>query len=70
MGVARRRPGLIIEGIRAFLGNRRRGRILPSSSYLAWRSHTAYGSVAPVATDDLIEFLAWRRSMRRLRVFG
>lgn len=67
MGVARRRPGLILEGIRTFLANRRRGRILPSSSYLGWRSQTAYGSVVPVPVDDLIEFLAWRKSMRRLR---
>lgn len=65
--VARRRPALLVEAVRAFFANRRRGRLLPSTRYLEWRAHTAYGAVAPVEATDLIEFLSWRKKMRLLR---
>lgn len=62
-----RRPALTIESIRAYLATRQRGAVVPSSRYLGWRAHTAYGDNSSVSTIDLIHYLSWRRAMRRLR---
>ena len=60
-----RRPFLLIEAMRSFLATRRRGRVKPGTAYLAWRSYTAYGDHgAPFRTEDLIQFLDWRRRLR------
>ena len=61
------RPGLWGEAIRAAASVRRRGRIGPSSAYLSWRSHTAYGETMSFPGRDFIDFLEWRRRMRGLR---
>jgi hypothetical protein len=39
----------------------------PGTDYLRWRAVTAYGVAGPVQSEDLIEFLRWRRGMRALR---
>lgn len=62
-----REPLLLWEAIRAALAMRRLGRLLPSSSYLDWRTHTAYGDPkASVASIDMVHYLRWRRDMRRM----
>ncbi len=61
------RPGLWGEAIRAAASVRRRGRLGPSSAYLSWRSHTAYGEAMAFPARDFIEFLEWRRRMRDMR---
>lgn len=59
------RPVLLWEALRAGLSMRRRGGVLPSAEYLAWRLQTAYGDSAGTATsDDLASYLSWRRRMR------
>ena len=65
--LARKRPAVLWEAIRAALAMRRRGGIAPSGDYLAWRGYTAYGAVVPASTADLVSFLEWRRRMRMLR---
>ena len=61
-----RRPLLLTEAMRSFLATRRRGGVKPGSAYLAWRSYTAYGDPSvSFQTEDLIQFLAWRRRLRR-----
>ncbi len=65
-GAVVRRPPLWIEALRMLSAVRRRGRPWPSSAYIRWRSHTAYGEVIPFPIEDLTEFLEWRRSMRRM----
>lgn len=61
-----RRPFLFVEAVRSFFAIRRRRRLTPASAYLAWRSYTAYGDHDAVfPTEDLIQFLAWRRRLRR-----
>ncbi|MGA7228592.1 MAG: hypothetical protein WBZ40_13075 [Acidimicrobiia bacterium] len=60
-----RRPVLFWEAIRAFFAMRSHRGLFPSSSYVDWRVHTAYGDgMSGIRQDDLIEFLAWRRRMR------
>ena len=66
-GALLRRPQLLIESVRAFFATRRAGGLAPSPAYLAWRSHTAYGDASPATSNDLIHYLSWRRTMRRLR---
>lgn len=66
LGELFRRPFLLIEAMRVFFATRRRRRATPGRAYLAWRSYTAYGDHdASLRTDDMIEFLAWRRRLRR-----
>lgn len=61
-----RRPFLLIEAVRSYFAIRRRRRLTPATAYLSWRSHTAYGDHDAVfQNDDLIQFLAWRRRLRR-----
>jgi hypothetical protein len=60
-----RRPILVWEALRAALAMRRRGGVLPSPDYLAWRLQTAYGDDGAEAhPGDLASYLAWRRRMR------
>ena len=61
------RPVLLWEAIRAGAAMRRLGGVLPSSDYVAWRIHTAYGD-GPSETrhEDLASYLSWRRRMRAL----
>lgn len=59
-----RRPGLWIEAIRAYSTSRS----LTSTAYLQWRHATAYGDHATtMSAQDLVNYLSWRREMRRLR---
>ena len=61
-------PLLFVESIRAGISFRAHRGLLPSSEYLAWRFHTAYGdAMSPVASEDTLAYLRWRRQMRRLR---
>ncbi|MDH3462324.1 MAG: hypothetical protein OEM32_01700 [Acidimicrobiia bacterium] len=63
-----RRPVLLWEAFRAGLAVRAHGRLRPSAQYLHWRVHTAYGNhMSETTADDLIQFLKWRRQMRRIR---
>lgn len=60
------RPVLAFEALAAAWGFRSRRRLVPSRDLLAWRIATAYGSTAePVRSEDLVDFLSWRRAMRR-----
>ncbi len=62
-----REPLLLWEAVRAGFAMRRLGRLLPSSAYLDWRTHTAYGdSNASVASIDVVHYLRWRREMRAM----
>jgi hypothetical protein len=62
------RPILLLEAFRAGLSMRRRGGLLPSRDYLAWRLHTAYGDHGTEARpEDLAAYLSWRRRMRATR---
>ncbi|HEX6147085.1 MAG TPA: hypothetical protein VF083_09940 [Acidimicrobiia bacterium] len=46
---------------------RRHRGFLPSSDYIAWRVHTAYGNgMSETRQEDLASFLMWRRRMRGL----
>lgn len=66
LGEMFRRPFILIEGVRTYFAMRRRRRLTPASAYLSWRSYTAYGDHHAVfQTDDLIQFLDWRRRLRR-----
>lgn len=66
LGELFRRPFLLVEAVRSYFALRRLRRLTPASAYLAWRSYTAYGDHDAVfQTDDLIQFLAWRRRLRR-----
>lgn len=59
------RPILIWEALRAALSMRRRGGLLPSADYVAWRLQTAYGDDSTQArAEDLASYLSWRRRMR------
>jgi hypothetical protein len=63
-----RRPTLIPEAVRAWLGWRRRGGIGMAQPYLRWRRHTAYGDPrTTMSAHDLVYYLAWRREMRSIR---
>ncbi|MGI9609020.1 MAG: hypothetical protein ACR2NL_01870, partial [Acidimicrobiia bacterium] len=60
-----RKPVLVWEAIRASFAMRGHGGLRPSSDYLDWRVHTAYGdSMSQVTSEDLMAFLSWRRRMR------
>ena len=62
-----RHPVLLWEAMRALFAVRRRGGLLPSSAYLEWRMHTAYGDEdGEVPKTDLLHYLTWRRSMRTI----
>ncbi len=62
-----RHPVLLWEAIRAFFAVRRRGGLFPSSAYLEWRMHTAYGNEdGDVPETDLLHYFIWRRSMRTI----
>ena len=61
------RPALWLEAVRAYWSMRRRGSFSPNHEYLAWRSHTAYGTADhPITPEDLEAYLTWRRRQRRL----
>ncbi|REK10089.1 MAG: hypothetical protein DWQ40_13075 [Actinobacteria bacterium] len=65
VGVLARRPRLLWEAIRAAFSVRAHRGLRPSADYLHWRVHTAYGDhMSQTTSDDLIEFLRWRRMMR------
>ncbi len=59
-----RRPILVMEALRVAWAFRARRSLTPSPAMLSWRLATAYGSARPADTEDLVRFLAWRRSMR------
>lgn len=62
-----RRPVLLWEAIRAAFAVRAHRGLIPSSEYLGWRVHTAYGdAMSPIPSEDLAAFLRWRRMMRRV----
>jgi hypothetical protein len=62
-----RHPALLGEALRAGVSMRAHGRFLPSSVYLDWRVHTAYGSgMSETRQEDLESYLRWRRRMRAL----
>jgi hypothetical protein len=66
LGELFRRPFLLIEAVRIYFATRRRRRLMPGDAYLSWRSYTAYGDHnVGFQSDDLIQFLAWRRRLRR-----
>lgn len=73
-----RRPGLWFEALRAAAALARRDwwrrppfLPLPDRSYLQWRVATAYGDPAgPVAADDVVAYLDWRRRQHGRRPFG
>ncbi len=59
-----RRPSLWIEAVRAYWASRS----LTSTAYLRWRHATAYGDeVTTMSAHDLVNYLSWRREMRKLR---
>jgi hypothetical protein len=62
-----RRPALAAESVRALMSVRRRARPWPSSDYLGWRLHTAYGDgQTALEMNDFIHYLEWRRRMRMM----
>ena len=66
-----RRPWLGLEAARAWWSMRSRSGGGVSHSYLNWRLATAYGDVdATMSGQELLDYLAWRRSMRVLRQVG
>ena len=66
-----REPLMLWEAVRAGFAMRRLGRLLPSSAYLDWRTHTAYGdSKASIASTDMVHYLRWRREMRMMSRWG
>lgn len=61
------RPVLLWEAVRAGCAMRAHGGLLPSSKYLDWRVHTAYGSgMSETRQEDVESYLLWRRRMRAL----
>ena len=61
------RPVLLWEAVRTSLALRVRRGLVPSSEYLDWRFHTAYGQgMSATFARDLGDFLRWRRRMRRV----
>ena len=64
--VLMRRPILLWEAVRAAFGLRSHRGIRPSSDYLNWRVHTAYGTDMSPSAEDVIKYLEWRRLMRRV----
>lgn len=64
-----RRPSLWFEAVRSWWGMRSSNwRVGVSQPYLEWRLLTAYGDETDAMRgQDLLEFLLWRRGMRRMR---
>ncbi|HSM45935.1 MAG TPA: hypothetical protein VK969_13040 [Acidimicrobiia bacterium] len=63
-----RRPVLAVEAIRSWLAMRRRGTLKVSGAYLSWRQLTAYGGEkTTMSAQDVVNYLMWRREMRRIR---
>jgi hypothetical protein len=61
------RPVLLWEALRVSVAMRRHRGFLPSSEYIAWRIHTAYGDgMSETRQEDLASYLMWRRRMRGL----
>jgi hypothetical protein len=61
------RPVLLWEALRVSVAMRRHGGFLPSSDYIAWRVHTAYGDgMSETRQEDVASYLRWRRRMRAL----
>jgi hypothetical protein len=61
------RPVLLWEALRVSVAMRRHRGFLPSSEYIAWRFHTAYGDgMSETRQEDLASYLSWRRRMRAL----
>jgi hypothetical protein len=61
------RPVLFWEAVRTSVAFRAHRGLIPSSEYVGWRIHTAYGDgMSETLSDDLGEFLRWRRAMRRV----
>lgn len=58
------RPTLWTEGVLGLISMTRRGRV--PERYVSWRATTAYGHQQPVTPEDLVEYLVWRKRMRRL----
>lgn len=66
-----RRPVLFVEAVRAWFAMRRRGGLLPASSYLDWRHFTAYGDQKTTASaQDVVNYLRWRRETRTVIKWG
>ena len=66
-----RSPSLLVEAWRAWWGMRRRNSVRSARSYLGWRTVTAYGDEkTTVSAHDMVEYLSWRREMRRMRSWG
>lgn len=62
------RPVLLWEALRAGVAMRRHRGLLPSSDYITWRVHTAYGDdMSETRHEDLASYLRWRRMMRAIR---
>ncbi len=62
-----RRPILLWEAVRAGIAMRAHRGLFPSSVYIAWRVHTAYGAgMSETRQEDLESYLQWRRRMRAL----
>jgi hypothetical protein len=62
-----RRPILLWETVRVFFALRSHRGIFPSSAYVAWRVHTAYGDgMSAISAEDLTSFVSWRRLMRAI----
>jgi hypothetical protein len=63
-----RHPVLCWEALRTWMAMRRRGGVGLSVGYIDWRAFTAYGdNLTAVSGEDLVNYLAWRRGMRRVR---
>jgi len=63
-----RRPLLAVEAIRSWFAMRRRGTLQVSGAYLSWRRLTAYGGEkTTMSAQDVVNYLMWRREMRRIR---
>lgn len=62
-----RRPVLLWEAFRAGFAMRAHRGVLPSSVYIDWRFHTAYGAgMSETRHEDVESYLKWRRRMRAL----
>jgi hypothetical protein len=62
------RPLLFWEAIRTWFAMRRRGGLAAAGPYLSWRRVTAYGDpLTTMSAHDLLDYLSWRREMRRIR---
>jgi hypothetical protein len=63
-----RHPVLVAEAVRSWFAMRRRGGLGVPGPYLSWRAVTAYGGEkTTMSAQDLLNYLSWRREMRRIR---